>query len=241
MRRAKVLIAQEKTNWEISSPEMAVEEVSKLSAVKEVLAEDQPNVAVIPLDLRGLNGADGLGELREISPKTKFIAVTRSQSQAEEVDVLRHGAKGYMTRARADSTLTKAIEKVHEGEIWAGRKAIGALLEEIFDATAPRTADEPQPQLAAIAPPVTVDEDLQRLTPRETEIVQLLHKGASNKEIASALNVTVSTVKAHLTNIFRKLNQPDRLRLALSISEHMRGDKDASGADVVSLPLREPD
>jgi DNA-binding NarL/FixJ family response regulator len=109
--------------------------------------------------------------------------------------------------------LTKAIEKVQEGEIWAGRRAIGTLFDEIFSPSASNTV---------AAGRATAGKSLESLTTRENETVWLLADGASNKEIASALNVSVSTVKAHLTSIFRKLEQPDRLRLALSLSEAVR-------------------
>ena len=66
------------------------------------------------------------------------------------------------------------------------------------------------------------DTKMDRLTDREREILHLLADGASNKEIAIALNVTVATIKAHLTKMFRKLDQPDRLHLALYAAARRR-------------------
>lgn len=211
MRRSRVLMAQERPSWASTNPDVTVEEVSKINAVREALAVGKPAVAIIPLDMRGLGGTAGLGELRELSPQTKFIAVAQTNSEHEEVEVLRSGAKGYVSRALPDALLTKAVEKVQEGEIWAGRHAIGSLLEETFGQTS-GTGDES----------LVRSKRLEGLTVREREIVQLLAGGASNKEIAASLQLSVSTVKAHLTSIFRKLDQPDRLRLVLSLTEPPR-------------------
>jgi len=214
MRRARVLIAQENTRWAVPNPHVVVEEVSRINTLREALARRKPAVLVVALDLLGLGGATGLGQLRELSPATKIIAVSRKGSEREEVEVLRTGAKGYVSRALPEMMLSKAIEKVQEGEIWAGRRAIGALLEEIFGASM-RTGATEQSR-------ARVASRLESLTARENELVGLLRNGASNKEIASALNVSVSTVKAHLTSIFRKLDQPDRLKLALFLSDAIR-------------------
>jgi two-component system nitrate/nitrite response regulator NarL len=212
MRRARVLIAQERPYVAPEfAREVAVEQVSRVPNLREALAERKPAVLILALDLPGLGGSEGLRQLRSLSPATKIIAVSRRPTAREEVDVLRAGAKGYCTNQCIQSMLPKAVQKVQEGEIWAGRRAIGALFDEVFG----RVNGEPHIDVAGVAhEPVGLD----RLTVREHEIVTLLRDGATNKEIATALNVSVSTVKAHLTNVFRKLEQPDRLRLALYLS-----------------------
>ena len=209
------MIAPENSRSATPNPAVVVEQVSRVPALKEALTERKPAVLVVALDLPGLGGTAGLEQLRELSPATKIIAVARKSSEREEVDVLRTGAKGYVTRALPEPMLSKAIEKVQEGEIWAGRRAIGSLLEEIIDAPLRHDAGEQTRSKVA--------RTLESLTAREHEIALLLGDGTSNKEIASALNVSVSTVKAHLTSIFRKLHQPDRLRLALFLSDSARG------------------
>src|SRR5229473_3382155 len=100
------------------------------------------------------------------------------------------------------------IDKVQEGEVWAGRKTIGALIEELDAAVGDLSRREPG----------NLQKELHRLTLRERQILRLLSEGDSNKEIATALGVSVSTIKAHLTKIFRKLGQPDRVRLALYVA-----------------------
>jgi DNA-binding CsgD family transcriptional regulator len=94
-----------------------------------------------------------------------------------------------------------------DGEQRPARRAIGALVDEFYGAGLEFVERD---EIDA-----AVDRKLELLTFREREILRLLAAGASNKEIAGALNVTVATVKGHLTKMFRKLDQPDRLHLAL--------------------------
>lgn len=216
MRRARVVIAQEKFHWSVADPKVVVEQVSRISRLLEAFAVRKPAVAVIALDLPGLGGTSGLRQLRELSPSTRIIAVANQADEAEEVEVLRTGAKGYVADTLPNLMFDKLIEKVQEGEVWAGRRAIGALLDELLDV--PVGADD-----AANEVRIKLARQLRDLTRRELDIVRRLANGATNKEIAATLNVSVSTVKAHLTSIFRKLEQPDRLRLALYLT-HAIGD-----------------
>jgi DNA-binding NarL/FixJ family response regulator len=168
-----------------------------------------PAVLLLSIDLPGLAGIEGVRRLRTISPATKIIVLARETDEREELELLRAGVRGYC--AHLDShVLLKMIEKVQQGEVWAGRRTIGALLDQFYDASA--ASDDAEPG----------EETLRRLTSREREILDLLARGASNKEIAVALNVTVATVKAHLTKMFRKLGQPDRLHLALFAAAQRR-------------------
>src|SRR5437899_8109340 len=205
MRRARVLIARQlNQKWSrYAPPRFQMEEVSQMSGLVDAMVHRMPAVLLIPIDFPGLGGAPGLREVRRLSPATKIVVLSRAVSPDEELEVLRRGAKGYSGPVGTD-VLFKMIDKVQEGEVWAGRKTIGALLDEY------QAAGDLAPRESTIA-----QTDLQRLTSRERQILRFLSEGASNKEIAKALSVSVSTIKAHLTKIFRKLGQPDRVRLAL--------------------------
>ena len=206
MARAKVLIARGRTqNVSRYAPaRFKIEEVSQMSGLIDAMVHRIPNVVVLPIDFPGLGGTRGIRDMRRLSPATKIVVLTPAVNASEELEVLRRGAKGYSGPVATD-LLFKMVEKVQEGEVWAGRKTIGALLDEY------QAAGNVSPREHSFA-----STDLQRLTSRERQILQLLSDGMSNKEIASALTVSVSTIKAHLTKIFRKLGQPDRVRLALA-------------------------
>ena len=190
----------------VAAAHLDVEEVTQMTDLLNAMSTRPPVVLLLSIDFPGLGGAAGIPGLRRVSPATRVIVLTRSVNDREELEVLRMGAKGYCGEVEAGGLL-KMIEKVQQGEIWAGRRAIGALVDEFYSAGLEfMERDENE---------AAVDKKLDLLTFREREILQLLAAGASNKEIAGALNVTVATVKGHLTKMFRKLDQPDRLHLAL--------------------------
>jgi DNA-binding NarL/FixJ family response regulator len=166
-----------------------------------------PAVLLLSVDFPGLGGATGIREVRQLSPATRVVVMSPHVNEDEELEVLRRGAKGYSGPVES-ATLTKMVEKVEEGEVWAGRKTIGALFDEFYG-----LADE-----LAVNEHAAWQSQIKRLTSRERQIIRLLGKGASNKEIAVRLGLSTSTVKAHLTKIFRKLGQPDRVHLALYIA-----------------------
>lgn len=215
MARAKVLIAKGRAqNASRYAPSrFKIEEVSQMSGLIDAMTHRIPNVVVLPIDFPGLGGSRGIRDVRRLSPATKIVVLTGAVDASEELEVLRRGAKGYSGPV-ANELLFKMVEKVQEGEVWAGRKTIGALLDEYQAAT-----DDASPREHTVT-----TRDLQRLTSRERQILRLLSDGMSNKEIANALTVSVSTIKAHLTKIFRKLGQPDRVRLALAATGNIGGD-----------------
>jgi two-component system NarL family response regulator len=97
---------------------------------------------------------------------------------------------------------------VQRGEIWIGRHVVPHLLRRISSLT---------PAGPDAGPGGRVSRRFDFLAPREREIALLVGSGANNREIAERLSITESTVKAHLTSVFRKLDVPDRLRLALFV------------------------
>jgi two-component system nitrate/nitrite response regulator NarL len=206
---ARILVARTGTpngSRVVAASHLDVEEVWHLTDLLNAMSLRPPAVLLLSIDFPGLNGAAGIPGVRKVSPATRIIVLTKSVNDLEELEVLRMGAKGYCGEMEAGA-LIKMIEKVQQGEIWAARRAIGALVDEFYGAGLEFVERDENDE--------AVDRKLESLTFREREILRLLAAGASNKEIAGALNVTVATVKGHLTKMFRKLDQPDRLHLAL--------------------------
>jgi DNA-binding NarL/FixJ family response regulator len=136
------------------------------------------------------------------------LVLTSCPDEREGVAALKAGAWGYSDRDIAPGLLTKALDAIQRGELWIGRKLISLLLEEL------RALSETSP-----SPRAGSDGGLGRVSAREREVARLVGAGASNKEIASTLGITQSTVKAHLTATFRKLGIAGRLQLALVMLE----------------------
>jgi two-component system nitrate/nitrite response regulator NarL len=189
----------------------AVHEVTERSSLERSLTNRRPVALLLDLQLPELDGVGGVAALQRLRPPTKIVLLTSHPDEKEGIAALKAGARGYCDREITPVLLGKALDVVQKGEIWIGRKLIPHLLEELT------TLTEQQKDA-----PAELDSRLDRITPREREIVHLLSAGASNKEIAKRLNVTERTVKAHLTAVFRKLGISGRLQLALFVLEHSR-------------------
>ena len=118
------------------------------------------------------------------------------------MQALKAGAAGFCPRDTPTDLLRRAVQLVEAGEIWVGRRVMVRLIEEL----ALRTA--------ALTPAIAGAE---QLTPRERELVSLVAAGASNKDIATRLAISIKTVKTHLTSVFKKLGLSTRLELAVAV------------------------
>ncbi len=189
----------------------ALHEVTERSSLERSLVNRRPAAMLLDFHLPELGGISGVQAVQRLRPATKIVLLTSHPDEREGIAALKAGARGYCDRDIDAPLLAKALEVVQKGEIWVGRKLVPHLLEELA------TLTEQQRD-----PPAKPDSRLDRITPRERQIVHLLSAGASNKEIAKRLNVTERTVKAHLTAVFKKLGISGRLQLALFVLEHSR-------------------
>jgi two-component system NarL family response regulator len=184
-----------------------VEAADRVELEERMLAS-RPTVVFLDLALRGLSGLDGVPDIQRLNPRARLVLLASSPSERQAVFALAAGARGYCDRNIAPALVKKAVEVVQRGEIWIGRQVVPHLLRRITSLTPARPDAGPAARL-----PRRFD----FLAPRERQIALLVGSGANNKEIARRLNISESTVKAHLTSVFRKLDVPDRLRLALFV------------------------
>ncbi len=187
-------------------------EVAERSSLERSMANLKPAILLLDLALPGLGGVEGTPVIQRLSPMTSIVLLTSTPNDREGLAALKAGARGYCSLDTDPTLLRKAVTVVLKGEIWVARNVFAPLLEELTSLTERRHKEFPP----------NLDTRLDRLTPREREIAQLIGGGASNKEIAGRLNITEATVKAHLTAIFRKLGLSDRLGLALFVTEYNR-------------------
>ncbi len=190
----------------------AIHEVAERGELERSMVNRRAAGLLLDLALPSLGGPDGVAAIQKLRPTTRIIALSAVADEREGIAILKAGARGYCHREIDGLLLEKATDAVLKGEIWAGRKLIPHLLEELTVLTEHWRREAPR----------GFDDRLERVTPRERQIVELLSAGASNKEIAKRLKVTERTVKAHLTAIFRKLGLSGRLQLALFAIEHGR-------------------
>jgi DNA-binding NarL/FixJ family response regulator len=206
-------VAETRKRWSHRLREtFAVCEVAELRALEHVAANLKPSILVLDLTLPGLGRVRGLPHIQGLSPTTKTIVLADSPADGEGICALKAGAKGYYTRTIDSAHLKKAVEAVQKGEIWVQRKLIPRLVAGLISLTETR-------QKASNESNGELDRRLECLTLRQRGVADLIARGASNKEIASELNVSERTVKSHLTGMFRNVGVSDRLQLALLLSK----------------------
>ena len=160
-----------------------------------LITQTQPSIAIIDITLRGSSGLELLKDLRAhgIDLPTLILSMHDESVYAERA--LRAGAKGYVTKNEASTAVLKAIRQILKGEIYLNPRFMSRMVSRI---TGGRDI--------AIEP-------IQRLADRELEVFDLIGRGLTTREIASQLNLGVTTVDTYKTRIREKLNLENSARL----------------------------
>ena len=166
-----------------------------------------PDVALVDLVIPGADGVSTIARLHELPTPPKILVLTSFAGQDRVVPALRAGASGYLLKDAPPSELEAAIRTVHRG---------GAL-------RGPGVAD---PVMAEMSRPHAVV-GLEALTNREREVLTLLGRGLSNRDLAATLVVSEKTVKTHVSAVLSKLHLADRTQAALYAVRNGLVDGDA--------------
>jgi DNA-binding NarL/FixJ family response regulator len=160
-------------------------------------ALDDVNLALVLIDAECTSHLfELLATFHHIRPQLKLI-VLGSETGPEYIQrIIGTGAKGYLTLTSNESELAMAIEMVRDGSVWAPRRVLSQLLDR-----------QPGFSGTASAPP--------KFTPRELQVLELLRAGRSNREIGLALGIDISTVKAHIGRLLRKVGVNNRIALTI--------------------------
>ena len=170
-------------------------------------AELQPDVILLDNHLPGVNGVDALGGLREVAPQACVLMLTVSEDERDLAAALRGGARGYLLKTVDSDVLATAIERTVRGESTISPEMTGKLVsafQSLHESHTPTPA-ETKPDA----------DPIHSLSPREREILALIARGASNKEIGRALDIAETTVKIHVQHILRKLGLGSRVQAAV--------------------------
>jgi RNA polymerase sigma factor (sigma-70 family) len=159
----------------------------------------QPDVLLLDVRILKMGGLEAVANIGPRSPKTKILILTDFFTEEFIARSLQHGARGCLLKTARPTELVKAIWTTHSGELWAPRKLLTRLLEDLR-----QRVDELQGSLSAM---------WEALTDREQEVVIWAVRGMTNKEIATQLGISAKTVKTHLQNAFRKLKVSRRGQL----------------------------
>jgi DNA-binding NarL/FixJ family response regulator len=154
----------------------------------ELVATHKPDIAILDLSMPELNGLDATRRILAAQPETCVLILTAHESEQLVREVLAAGARGYVLKSDAGRVLVRAVEALLEGQTFFTSK-VARLVLEGYLRSGGAEAQETGPVLSA----------------REREIVQLLAEGASNKDVARALGISVKTAETHRSNIMRKM------------------------------------
>jgi two-component system, NarL family, nitrate/nitrite response regulator NarL len=193
----RMLIEQDQTMTVVA---MAGNRVEAL----RLAASERPDIIILDLILGEDDGLTFLPELCETSPTSRVVVLTGVRNPDSHRLAIRRGAMGIVLKEHAADMLLRAIQKVHEGEVWIDRSMIGSVIHEF---NRPSQAD---PEKAKIT----------TLTDREREVITLVGEGLKNRQIAERLFITETTVTHHLSSVFSKLEVSDRLELIIYAFRH---------------------
>ena len=171
-------------------------------AVKIAL-EKKPDIVIMDIAMPDMNGIEATRQIKKENSKIKVIALSMHSEREIVVGILRAGASGYLLKASTSTELIEAIRTVSGGGKFISHKISDVVLQEISDISM---------DLEEIG--------FDRLTYRECEIVQLISKGNSTKQIAELISIRPKTVESHRANIMKKLdihNLPELTKYAIRV------------------------
>ncbi|HPZ42878.1 MAG TPA: response regulator transcription factor [Bacillota bacterium] len=170
----------------------------------EAVAKLKPTMVLMDVNMPKMDGIQAARLIKTRFPSIHVIILTVHNEHSKVVQAIRDGCSAYVLKDSSPEQLIEIVESVAEGRYFVDTSIANELLVNLVQGT----------------PPHQPSKDASQLTMREKEVLQLIVNGLSNKEIAHRLNITLRTVKAHVSSILTKLNVSDRTQAAvLAIQE----------------------
>lgn len=182
---------------EIAGSVEVVGEAADVDEAVAVVTAARPDVVLLDVHLPGGGGVEVMRRVAPRLPDTRFLALSVSDAAEDVIGTIRGGARGYVTKSITGPELVDAIGRVADGDAVFSPRLAGFVLDAFAGSI-------------AVA---QVDEDLDRLTEREREVMRLIARGYAYKEVASELFISVKTVETHVSSVLRKLQLSSRHEL----------------------------
>ena len=178
----------------------AVDVVGEAETVDEavaVITRTKPDVVLLDVHLPGGGGRAVLDMVGPECPDVRFLALSVSDAAEDVIGVIRGGARGYVTKTISGAELADAIRRVADGDAVFSPRLAGFVLDAFAGGEAAPT-----------------DPELDLLTPRERDVLRLIARGYSYREIGKQLFISVKTVESHVSSVLRKLQLSNRYELS---------------------------
>jgi DNA-binding NarL/FixJ family response regulator len=173
-----------------------VGEADEVEPAVELIVERQPDVVLLDVHLPGGGGRAVIDAVAADHPDIKFLALSVSDAADDVIDVIRAGARGYVTKTIEGHELADAIRRVAGGDAVFSPRLAGFVLDAFASTPAPK-----------------FDPELDQLTAREREVLRLIARGYTYKELARQLSISPKTVETHVSAVLRKLQLSSRHEL----------------------------
>jgi DNA-binding NarL/FixJ family response regulator len=170
-------------------------EAEDVDTAVEAIRRHEPDVVLLDVHLPGGGGSEVMRRLP--GTPARFLALSVSDAAEDVIGTIRGGARGYVTKTITGPELVSAIQRVSEGDAVFSPRLAGFVLD----------------AFAGSIDVAHVDEDLDRLTEREREVMRLIARGYAYKEVAKELFISVKTVETHMSAVLRKLQLSSRHEL----------------------------
>lgn len=178
-------------------------EAASVDEAIDMIPRLRPNVVLLDVHLPGGTGGGGAEVVQRLATHpnasgTQFLALSVSDAADDVVRVIRSGARGYLTKTASGAEVTEAARRVHGGDAVFSPRLAGFVLD-AFGTGGGETAD--------------ADDELDRLTAREQEVMRMIARGYAYKEVAAELFLSVKTIETHVSRVLRKLQLSNRHEL----------------------------
>jgi DNA-binding NarL/FixJ family response regulator len=174
-----------------------VGEATDVDEAIDAIRKAKPDVVLVDVHMPGGGGAAIVSAVVKDRPEVRFLALSVSDAAEDVIAVIRAGARGYVTKSISPADLADAIRRVNDGDAVFSPRLAGFVLDAFAgDAT------------------VIADPELDQLTVREREVLRLIARGYSYREVAKKLSLSVKTIETHVSAVLRKLQLTSRYELA---------------------------
>ena len=174
-----------------------VGDAADVESAVALIRNEQPQVVLLDVHMPGGGGKAVIEAISQTNPDVRFLALSVSDAAEDVISVIRAGARGYVTKTISGDELADAIRRVASGDAVFSPRLAGFVLDAFAGST---------------EVPV-VDPELDLLTNREREVLRLIARGYTYKELARRLDISIKTVETHVSAVLRKLQLSSRHEL----------------------------